>query len=80
MKVGDLVWVRFVRIIKDAATIENDNIVWQLGIIIDTEYYQAGLYKVYVSDYDIIRKYFINDLRVVQNSSQTIYEAELEDV
>tara|TARA_R110000824_G_scaffold175202_1_gene353512 strand:+ start:222 stop:464 length:243 start_codon:yes stop_codon:yes gene_type:complete len=80
MKVGDLVWVRFVSVINNIHTGITDGIVWKLGIIIENKHYQAGLYKVYVSDYDIVRKYFINDLKIAREDSRTIYEAEMEDV
>lgn len=78
MAVGDLVWVRFMRIINSIHVSMEERVVWKLGIIIDNKHYEAGLYKVYVADYNIVRKYFINDLKSAQEISQTIYKTGLE--
>ena len=76
MNVGDLVLVRFVRVIQDITATDGSEIVWVLGIIVDDQHYDAGLYKVHVAEYNITRKYFINDLRAIQNNSYTIYETD----
>ena len=65
MVTGDLVWVRFMSIVDSIHVPIEESIVWKLGIIIDDKYYDAGLYKVYVPEYDLIRKFFITDMRVV---------------
>jgi hypothetical protein len=65
MKIGDLVWVRFMSIVDSIHVSIEESVVWKLGIIIDDKYYDAGLYKVYVPEYDLVRKFFITDMRMV---------------
>jgi hypothetical protein len=65
MEVGDLVWVRFVKVINSARMDSKSHMVWKLGVIIDNTYFDAGLYKVYIGEYDLVRKFFITDLKLV---------------
>ena len=51
---------------------------WTLGVIIKDDEYQAGLYKVYVFEYEKEQKIFINDLIPLKDYS-TIYEGKVED-
>ncbi len=67
MKVGSLVWVRFVKVIDDVRSVSKSRMIWKLGVIIDDSHYEAGLYKVYIGEYDLTRKFFITDLRLVDD-------------
>ena len=62
MKVGDLVWVRFTVITTAPKVLLDRRKSFKLGIIVDDKHADAGLYKVYVAEYDITDKYFISDL------------------
>tara|TARA_R110001583_G_scaffold6811_1_gene34253 strand:- start:2161 stop:2373 length:213 start_codon:yes stop_codon:yes gene_type:complete len=62
MKVGDLVWVRFTVITTAPKVLLDRRKSFKLGIIVDDKHGDAGLYKVYVAEYNIIDKYFISDL------------------
>ena len=80
MKVGDLVWVRFAVIVSatQPRVFLDKKKSLKLGIIVDNKHHDAGLYKVYVAEYDIIQKYFLSDLIPVE-ILLTNYEANLED-
>jgi len=73
MEIGDLVWVRFMSIVDSMHVDVNAGIVWKLGLIIDDSYFEAGLYKVYVPEYQITRKFFITDMRLL-DQTPTNYE------
>jgi len=75
MDVGDLVWVRFAVYHPD--TFGDFGMKWKLACIIKDDQYQAGLYKVYVFEYNKEQKIFINDMRPL-NQDPTIYEDLLE--
>jgi hypothetical protein len=75
MDVGDLVWVRFAVYHPD--TFGDFGMKWKLACIIKDDQYQAGLYKVYVFEYNKEQKIFINDMRPL-NEDPTIYEDLLE--
>ena len=62
MKIGDLVWVRFTVITTAPKVLLDRRKSFKLGIIVDDKYGNAGLYKIYVAEYNIIDKYFISDL------------------
>ena len=62
MKVGDLVWVRFTVITTAPKVLLDRRKSFKLGIIVDDKHGDAGLYKVYVAEYNIIDNYFISDL------------------
>ena len=62
MKVGDLVWVRFTVITTAPKVLLDRRKSFKLGIIVDDKHGDAGLYKVYVAEYNIIDKYFISDV------------------
>ena len=62
MKVGDLVWVRFTVISTAPQVLLDRRKSFKLGIIVDDKHGEAGLYKVYVAEYNITEKYFISDL------------------
>ena len=76
MDIGDLVWVRFAVYHPDS--LGNFGLKWTLGVITKDDEYQAGLYKVYVFEYQQEQKLFINDLRPLEEHS-TIYEGKVED-
>ena len=76
MDIGDLVWVRFAVFHPDG--FGDFGMKWTLGVIIKDDEYQAGLYKVYVFEYEREQKLFINDLRPLEDYS-TIYEGKVED-
>jgi len=78
MKVGDLVWVRFTVITTAPKVLLDRRKSFKLGIIVDDKHTDAGLYKVYVAEYNIIEKYFISDLIPVKILTPN-YETELED-
>ena len=78
MKVGDLVWVRFTVITTAPKVLLDRRKSFKLGIIVDDKHGDAGLYKVYVAEYNIIEKYFISDLIPVKILTPN-YETELED-
>ena len=65
MVIGDLVWVRFMSIVDSIHVSIEESVVWKLGIIIDDKYCYGGLYKVYVPEYKLVRKFFITDMRVI---------------
>ena len=67
MEVGDLVWVRYAVYHPDNQGEFGDR--WKLGVIVKDDEYQAGLYKVYIIEYNITQKHFINDIRVLQKDS-----------
>ena len=64
MAIGDLVWVRFMSIVDSIHVPMEESVVWKLGIIIDDKYYNSGLYKVHVPEYNLVRKFFITDMRI----------------
>jgi hypothetical protein len=72
MDVGDLVWARFFTVF-DLDGFGDFRLKWTLGVIIEDDEYQAGLYKVYIFKYDKEQKFFINDLRSIETPF-TIYE------
>jgi hypothetical protein len=76
MDVGDLVMVRFAVFRSDG--FGDFGMKWTLGVIIKDDEYQAGLYKVYVFEYEKEQKIFINDLIPLKDYS-TIYEGKVED-
>jgi hypothetical protein len=76
MDVGDLVMVRFAVFRPDGFGVLG--MKWTLGVIIKDDEYQAGLYKVYVFEYEKEQKIFINDLIPLKDYS-TIYEGKVED-
>jgi hypothetical protein len=76
MDVGDLVMVRFAVFRPDGFGVLG--MKWTLGVIIKDDQYQAGLYKVYVFEYEKEQKIFINDLIPLKDYS-TIYEGKVED-
>ena len=76
MDVGDLVMVRFAVFRPDGFGVLG--MKWTLGVIIKDDEYQAGLYKVYVFEYEKEQKTFINDLIPLKDYS-TIYEGKVED-
>jgi|TARA_R110002020_G_C16119317_1_gene760189 hypothetical protein len=78
MKVGDLVWVRFTVISTAPKVLLDRRKSFKLGIIVDGKHADAGMYKVYVAEYNIIEKYFISDLIPVKILTPN-YETELED-
>ena len=57
MKVGDLVWVRFTVITTAPKVLLDRRKSFKLGIIVDDKHADAGLYKVYVAEYDITDKF-----------------------
>ena len=71
MDIGDLVMVRFAVFHPDG--FGDFGMKWTLGVIIKDDEYQAGLYKVYVFEYEKEQKFFINDLRSIETPF-TIYE------
>ena len=77
MDVGDLVWARFFTVF-DLDGFGDFRLKWTLGVIIEDDEYQAGLYKVYVFEYQQEQKLFINDLRPLEEHS-TIYGGKVED-
>ena len=76
MDVGDLVWVRFAVFHPDG--FGDFGLRWTLGVIVKDDEYQAGLYKVYVFEYEKEQKLFINDLRPLDQDF-TIYGDKVED-
>jgi len=76
MDVGDLVMVRFAVFRPDGFGVLG--MKWTLGVIIKDDQYQAGLYKVYVFEYEKEQKIFINDHIPLKDYS-TIYEGKVED-
>ena len=76
MDIGDLVRIRFAVYHPD--TFGDFGMKWKLACIIKDDQYQAGLYKVYVFEYDQEQKLFINDLRPLEEHS-TIYGGKVED-
>ena len=78
MKTGDLVWVRFTVIVSTTQprVLLDKRGSLRLGIIVDDKHHDAGLYKVYVAEYDEIQKYFLSDLIPVK-ILLTNYEADL---
>jgi len=75
MEVGDLVWVRFMSIVDSMHVNVEAGVVWKLGLIIDDSYFEAGLYKIYVPEYGIMRKFFITDMRLLEQTP-TNYETD----
>ncbi len=75
MEVGDLVWVRFMSIVDSMHVNVEASVVWKLGLIIDDSYFEAGLYKIYVPEYGIMRKFFITDMRLLEQAP-TNYETD----
>ena len=71
MEVGDLVWVRFA--VYNPDSFGDFGLKWKLGYIIKDDEYQAGLYKVYVMEYQKEQKIFINDIMPLEKHT-TIYE------
>ena len=76
MDIGDLVMVRYAVFHPDG--FGDFGMKWTLGVIVKDDQYEAGLYKVYVFEYQQQQKLFINDLRPLEEHS-TIYGGKVED-